>query len=144
MRVHKGKLNIVSLMDNKDITVQADGHIGIEKGDLDLPLEIEFSGTLADQLQERSSFFKYLANKNGNPALNLKLTGTVTSPKATLDTVAVEKQFKNKVVEELGKKLLETQSPDNDTSLGDPTEQIDDILKKNEKSINLLKDFFGN
>ncbi len=131
LHLRKGQLQLRSLLKGAGIKVQTDGNVDINDGKLDLPLSFEFSGAVAKQLQEKASFLKYLADKNGATTLNLKLTGTTNSPRAILNQAAVEKQIKEKALKEIGKQLLGNQSGGGEKK---PAEQAQ----------KLFKGFFGN
>ncbi|MDH4320471.1 MAG: AsmA family protein [Desulfobulbaceae bacterium] len=107
LHLKNGQLGLRSQFAAAGIRVQTDGTVGILDGRLNLPLKLEFSGFMADQLRQKASFLKYLSDKDGVTALNLRLGGTTASPKATLDKAAVEQQIKKQVEEKIKEKAME-------------------------------------
>ena len=128
LQIKKGKLYLRSQMNGANIKMQTDGNIDINNGNLDLPLQLEFSGAMAEQLRQKASFLKYLSTKEDSTALSLKITGSTSSPKATLDKAAVEKQIKQqiekKAMEEIGKKLLGTPATGDENKSAEPVQQL--------------------
>ncbi|MDH3359986.1 MAG: AsmA family protein, partial [Desulfobulbaceae bacterium] len=128
LQLKNGKLSLHSQLDGKDLKLQTNGNVNINSGALDLPLKLEFSGALAEQLQQKSSFMKYLSTKEGTTALNLKLTGSTSDPKATLDEKAAEKQIKKqlekKVVDEIGKELFGSSPSEDKNKSAEPVKQL--------------------
>lgn len=135
LRIKNGVLNLHSELAGNGIKAQTDGTVGINDGRLNLPLKLEFSGAMAEQLRNKASFLKYLSSADGVTALNLKLSGTTEAPKAALDQAAVEKQvkeqLKQKITEEIGKKIFKTPQNGDSTDAAAPAKR-------------LLKGLFGN
>jgi hypothetical protein len=100
--VEGGKLQLNTQMKGDDISADADGIIGLD-GSLDMPVTLHLSPALAEKLKSRASFTQYLADGDDGSTLNLKLAGTVTSPKPTLDMKGVQDQLQKT----LQKKLLD-------------------------------------
>ncbi len=107
LHLKNGQLGLHSQFAAVGIRALTDGTVGIVDGSLNLPLKLEFSGLLADHLRQKASFLKYLSDKEGVTALNLRLGGTTAAPKATLDKAAVEQQIKKQVEEKIKEKALE-------------------------------------
>jgi uncharacterized protein involved in outer membrane biogenesis len=101
--VEGGKVKLNTQLKGNDISVDANGIVGLD-GNLNMPLTLHLSPAMAEKLQSRASFTQYLADGGENGStLNLKLGGTVTSPKPTLDMKGVQDQLQKT----LQKKLLE-------------------------------------
>lgn len=108
VHVSHGKVQLKTIMSGKEVSARAKGVIGLD-GSLDLPLTLILSKNLSNKLAKKSSYAKYLINKEGKTELNIKLAGSVKSPRPALDTSAVKKkvkkEVKKRVVKELGKFL---------------------------------------
>ncbi|MDH3393494.1 MAG: AsmA-like C-terminal region-containing protein, partial [Desulfobulbaceae bacterium] len=128
LQLKKGKLYLRSLLNGADIKAETDGNVDINSGKLDLPVKLEFSGAMAEKLRQKASFMKYLSDKEGTTAVNLKLSGTTAAPKAVLDTAAagkqIQKKLEQKAIDEIGKKLLGTPPAEEDGKSAEPVKQI--------------------
>lgn len=128
LHIKNGVLNLHSELAGNGIKAQTDGTVGINDGRLNLPLKLEFSGAMAEQLRNKASFLKYLSSTDGVTALNLKLTGTTEAPKAALDQAAVEKQvkeqLKQKITEEIGKKIFGTPQNEDSNDAAAPAKRL--------------------
>lgn len=102
--VEGGRAKITTNLDGDDLDAEAQGIIGLD-GSLDLPLTFHLSPALAEKLQSRASFTKYLTDEQGGASLNLKLAGTVTRPKPTLDMKGVQQQLQKTIQKEIIKQL---------------------------------------
>ena len=100
--VKGGKVKLNTQLKSDDISADADGIIGLD-GSLNMPVTLHLSPALAEKLKSRASFTQYLADDEGGSTLNLKLAGTVTNPKPTLDMKGVQEQLQKT----LQKKLFE-------------------------------------
>lgn len=108
VHILKGQAAIKAAMKDGDVRAESQGTVGLD-GRLDLPLMLHFSPALSEKLQKRTSLTKYLADEEGEMAVRLRLSGTVTKPRPSLDTAAVreqaEKALGRKAVEELDKAI---------------------------------------
>ena len=129
LHLKNGLLNLHSQFAAAGIRVQTDGTVGINDGSLNLPLKLEFSGAMAEQLRQKASFLKYLSDKEGVTALNLKLGGTTAAPKAALDKAAVEKQIKKQVEEKIKEKAMEEIDKRLQENKSVPAEPVRQLLK---------------
>ncbi len=115
IHVSQGKVHLKTVMSGRELSAKAKGIIGLD-GTLDLPLTLVLSENLSKRLVQKSSYAKYLTNKEGKTELNIKLAGTLTSPKPTVDTSVVKKkvkkEIKKRVVKELGKFLGKSKGKD--------------------------------
>jgi len=96
LRIKKGKVYLKSSMNTKDVRAQAKGNVGLD-GKLDLPVDLYLSPKLSKKLKKSSSIVKYLASKEGETKLQLKLTGTLAHPYPVLNTAGIQKQLKETV-----------------------------------------------
>jgi len=108
VHVSNGKVQLKTVMSGRELSARAKGLIGLD-GSLDLPLTLTLSEHLSKKLIQKSGYAKYLTNQHGKVELNIKLAGTVKSPRPSIDTSGVKKKVKKKikkrVVKELGKFL---------------------------------------
>jgi type II secretion system protein N len=108
LHIVKGKVALKSRMSGKDVSVRAEGTIGLD-GNLDMPVTLLFSPALSQKLQKRALVAKYLTNKEGQTELRLKLAGSLMRPYPALDTAWVSEQVKEtiqkKAIEKLNKIL---------------------------------------
>ncbi len=100
--VKGGKVKLTTQLKSADISAEANGIIGLD-GSLNMPVTLHLSPALAEKLKSRGSFTQFLADDEGGSTLNLKLAGTVTNPKPTLDLKGVQDQLQKT----LQKKLFE-------------------------------------
>jgi uncharacterized protein involved in outer membrane biogenesis len=123
--VEGGKVQLNTQMKGNDISADADGIIGLD-GSLEMPVTLHLSPALAEKLKSRASFTQYLADEEGGSTLNLKLAGTVTSPKPTLDMKGVQDQLQKT----LQKKLLEGSGDSGAGESGSPENMIKGLFGK--------------
>jgi AsmA protein len=102
--VEGGKVKIKSNLQGDNLDAEADGIIGLD-GSLDLPLTLHLSPALSDKLKSRASFAKYLSDEQGGSTLHLKLVGSLTSPKPTLDMKGAQDQIQKSIQKEIFNKL---------------------------------------
>ena len=124
--VEGGKVKIKSNLKGADLDAEAEGIIGLD-GSLDLPVTLHLSPAMADKLKSRTSYAKYLSDEDGGSTLHLKLTGTLKSPKPTLDMKGAQEQIQKSIQKEVFKQL-------------DGSSQETD---KKESPENLIKGLFG-
>jgi uncharacterized protein involved in outer membrane biogenesis len=123
--VEGGKLQLNTQMKGNDISADADGIIGLD-GSLNMPVTLHLSPALAEKLKSRASFTQYLADEEGGSTLNLKLAGTVTNPKPTLDMKGVQDQLQKT----LQKKLFEGTGDSGAGESGSPEKMIKGLFGK--------------
>jgi uncharacterized protein involved in outer membrane biogenesis len=107
--VKGGKVKLNTQLKSDDISADADGIIGLD-GSLNMPVALHLSPALAEKLKSRGSFTQYLADEEGGTTLNLKLAGTVSSPKPTLDMKGVQDQLQKTLQKKLFEQGGETQT----------------------------------
>jgi uncharacterized protein involved in outer membrane biogenesis len=123
--VEGGKVQLNTQMKGNDISADADGIIGLD-GSLNMPVSLHLSPALTEKLKSRASFTQYLADGEDGTTLNLKLAGTVTSPKPTLDMKDVQDQLQKT----LQKKLLEGSGDSGAGELDSPEKIIKGLFGK--------------
>ena len=111
--VEGGKAKINTSLEGKDLNAEADGIIGLD-GTLALPVTLHLSPPLTQKLQAMGSLTKYLSNAEGGSTLHLKLAGTLTSPKPTLDMKGVQDQLQKSLQDELLKKMAPAEQDSNE------------------------------
>ncbi|MFC1837295.1 AsmA family protein [Thermodesulfobacteriota bacterium] len=124
--VEGGKVRVKSSMQGENLDAVADGIIGLD-GTLDLPLTLHLSPPLADKLKSRASFAKYLTDEQGGSTLHLKLKGSLSSPRPTLDMSSAKSQIQKSIQNKLFQKL----------------EGSDQETETKESPENLIKGLFG-
>ncbi len=102
LSIKKGKVYLKTSVNSKDVRAQAKGNVGLD-GRLDLPVDLYLSPKLSKKLKKFSSIVKYLASREGETELHLKLTGTLTHPYPVLNTAGIQRQLK----ETIRKKAIE-------------------------------------
>ncbi|NIA08579.1 MAG: AsmA family protein [Nitrospiraceae bacterium] len=94
LHIEKGKVYLKSSMNSKGIRAKANGNVGLD-GTLDLPVDLYLSPKLSKKLKRSRSIVKYLASKEGETELRIKLTGTLTHPYPVLNTSGIQRQLEN-------------------------------------------------
>ncbi len=94
--IKKGKVYLKASMHSKEIRAEVRGDVGLG-GRLDLPVDLYLSPELSKKLQRSSSIARYLANREGETELQLKLTGTLAHPYPVLNTAGIERQLKETI-----------------------------------------------
>jgi AsmA protein len=106
--VKGGKVELDSSLDGEVIKAETKGTIGLD-GALDLPVTLHLSPALSKKVAQTASLARYLADERGETVLHLKLVGTATKPRPTLDVAGVqqqvEKAIKDKAMETIEKSL---------------------------------------
>ncbi len=100
--VEGGRVRLDSNIDSPAVKVEAAGEIGLD-GTLDLPLAITLPRSMTGRLGGAAS--RFLTDAAGNTTVNLKLAGTVSRPRPTLDTTTVRKQVEKNLKQKLFEKI---------------------------------------
>lgn len=136
-----GKVNIISSMDGSDFGAETNGIADLD-GNLELPVTLKLSQALSKKLDARGSITNFLTNEKGETELRLKIAGSFSSPKTSLDSAGVEEQVKKtikaKAINELDRLLLRQQEK-TDTHEGEEAPPPSPA----ETGINILKGFLG-
>jgi AsmA protein len=143
MEVHDGKMLLKYKMDGRDVSLTSkEGIISLDGNSVDMPFHMTFSPEISEKLKQRSSLANYLADEEGQTAVDLKVTGSLRKPRVTLDSSGVQKQvtetLKKKVFEEVGR-ALGSEKKDSATPGQEDTGKMDPAAIGRE----LLKGFFG-
>jgi len=115
--VEGGKMNLESSLQAADIQAQTSGDLGLD-GSLDFPLSLKLSPALSSKLGGKAKFTKFLQDKEGNTVLNLKIAGTIDSPRPVIDTGSVQKQVTETVKEKIFEKLENREGTDGESGNG--------------------------
>lgn len=91
-----GKVRLSTSMNAANLGMETEGEMDLD-GNLNLPITLNLSPALTQKLDQKGSISKFLANDKGETELHLKVTGTTTKPKTSLDTSGMEKQIKTAV-----------------------------------------------
>ncbi len=134
--IEGGKVKIKSSMQGDNLDAETDGIIGLD-GSLNLPLVLHLSPPLAEKLRARASFAKYLTDEQGGATLRLKLVGSLTSPRPSLDMSGAKDQIKKSIQNKLFERL--DSSNKSTTTEGAAPEGTE----TKESPENLIKGLFG-
>ncbi len=134
--VKGGKITVNTKMNSQDIKAQTDGVVTLDGG-LDLPVTLRLSKKLTDKLSSRASVAKYLMDEQGETVLKLKLSGTVSKPRAVLDTAVVQEAVERKALDALSEALS-----GNKPGSGSASDEKTDAPSGSEVE-SLLKGLFG-
>lgn len=117
-----GRLNITSSFTGKAVSATSTGTVSLD-GTLDMPLTVTLAPQLAEKLDRRATVSRFLADSEGNTVIPLKLAGTLSSPRPTVDTSGAQKQVtetvKRKAMEEIGKALSGSKGSSEEAATGD-------------------------
>ncbi|HHK60189.1 MAG TPA: hypothetical protein ENJ73_00500, partial [Desulfobacterales bacterium] len=95
--VKGGRVRLDTTIAAPSLKAEAKGDIGLD-GTLDLPLTLTLPPATASRLGSASRFF---TDAQGNAVLNLRLAGTFSRPRPTLDRRAVNRQVRQAVQRKL-------------------------------------------
>ena len=104
VRIRRGRVETEALLTSDYLSLKAKGFIGLD-GSLDLPLKIKLFAPLAEKFARRLPGGKYLLNEKGEAELDLYLKGSLSGPRVSLDTRAIEKKLKKELPQRLFQKL---------------------------------------
>lgn len=129
-RIEKGQVIIDSGVSGKDVQITPNGTAGFDKT-LNLSLLTRLSPALTARIPG-GDIRRFVADDKGWGVLPLKVTGTFSAPKFSMDKAAVTEQFKSKAKEKLqqtiDEKLLKQKE-------GEPPRPEREILQKGLKGI---------
>ncbi|HID97686.1 MAG TPA: AsmA family protein [Thermodesulfobacteriaceae bacterium] len=132
-----GKIHLSSDIASGDIAAKTKGTIGLDQNP-DLPVVLTLSEGLTEKLNKTASLTRYLSSKNGNTEIYLKIAGTLTSPRITLDTGGVrqrlEKTIRKEAVEQLNQLLSDEKDTEKNSEVSDgnsrkPEDTAHELLK---------------
>jgi uncharacterized protein involved in outer membrane biogenesis len=118
LRVEKGEVQLNSIFAGPEIRAETTGSISLE-GQMNLPVVLHLSGQLAAKIKGVTGLTRYLTTADDGIAVNLRLTGPVSSPRPTLDLAAAGERLREKVEEKVRRELerfLERGAPPEGTS----------------------------
>lgn len=112
LKVRKGRVLLNSNLAGQDLQAKVNGTVGLD-GQLDLPVTLRLTGSLAREIQARTSLAQYLTGSGGGVAIDFKLSGKVSQPHPMLNLGAtgqrVKEQVEKKAVRELQRFLQKNQ-----------------------------------
>lgn len=98
------------------------GTIGLDES-LNLALNARLSPKLAQELDRKGSIAGYLTDADGWALLPLKVKGTFSAPRISLDQAALQQQVSQEAVDKLKQRLLDKIAPAPKPAPGSSTEQ---------------------
>ncbi len=138
--IQNGKVILQSSFTGKDARLNPNGSLGLD-GSLDLSLDLRLSPDLTKKVDGKGGVTKFLSDSEGWGRVPLRLSGTVSKPKFSLDTSAAKEQVKEKAQQEL-QKQLEKKLFKNKESSGTESDSTEAPEKKLLKDT--IKGLFGN
>ncbi len=103
--IKQGRALIDTEMDGTDIRMSPKGVVGLD-GSLDVSLNAALSPNIMKKIDKRGKVSSYLTDQQGWNQLPLKITGNITQPRFSLDTIGLQKQAKERVFDILQQKLF--------------------------------------
>ncbi|WP_298036930.1 AsmA family protein [uncultured Desulfuromonas sp.] len=104
--IKDGRINLSSDFNGREVRLAPSGNVGLD-GSLDVVLDGRLSPELTAKLDKAGRTSKFLRDAEGWGQLPLKVTGTMGSPRFTLDTTAAVEQVKEKAREKIEKTIQE-------------------------------------
>lgn len=132
--IQNGKIQMNSDFAGNDVSMTPRGTIGLD-GTLDIDLGTRLAPKLTAKLDRKGEVAQFFTDQEGWSELPLKIAGTLSKPKFSVDSTAVKSKVKDKVKDELQKKLEEKVFDKLDSKgVGDQSTEpakkiIDDALK---------------
>jgi len=128
-----GKVNLQSSLQAADLQAQTSGNLGLD-GSLDFPLTLKLSPALSSKLGGQAKFTKFLQDSEGNTVLNLKIAGTIDSPRPVIDAGSVKKQVTETIKEKIFEKLENREGTGSESgsgkgSAGSPLDALKGLFK---------------
>jgi len=121
-----GNIKLDTTLSAQGLAASIDGTVNLD-GALNLPVEINISQALAQKIRS-NTLKRLLAARNGGTTVKLRIVGSYSKPKVTLDPSFIKAQARKAVKEKL-------------------MEQLDKVIKKDDSKaasgIQLLKGFLG-
>lgn len=129
-RIEKGQVIIDSGVSGKDVQITPNGTAGLDKT-LNLSLITRLSPALTGKIPG-GDIRRFVADDKGWGVLPLKVTGTFSAPKFSMDKAAVTEQFKSKAKEKLQQTIDEKLFKQKE---GEPPRPERELLQKGLKGI---------
>lgn len=104
VKIAGGKAMIDSDFSGHDVRMMPRGQIGLD-GSLNLALDLRLAPDLSKKIDKHGSVTKFLSDDSGWTMIPLKLAGTFSSPRFSLNAAAVTRQIRQKAVEIMEEKI---------------------------------------
>ena len=141
LNLRNGKAQVEGNFSGTNLRALPKGTIGLDES-LNLALNARLSPKLAQELDRKGSIAGYLTDADGWAMLPLKVKGTFSAPRISLDQAALQQQVTQEAVDKLKQRLLDKIAPAQEPAQGSTTEQdaqpaqedptrqlIDDVFK---------------
>jgi AsmA protein len=102
--VQQGNLAIDSAISSKNLRLQPQGTLNLDSLALDLALNLQLAPELVGRMG-KSRVTTFLADEQGWSQVPVRVAGTMTSPRFSLDTAALGGKVREKAGEEIRRKL---------------------------------------
>ncbi|MDY0191367.1 MAG: AsmA family protein [Desulfuromonas sp.] len=120
--LRNGKAQVEGNFSGTNLRALPKGTIGLDES-LNLALNARLSPKLAQELDSKGSIAGYLTDADGWALLPLKVKGTFTEPRISLDQAALKQQVSQESVDKLKQRLLDKLAPAQEPTQGSTTEQ---------------------
>ncbi|GAB4490415.1 MAG: hypothetical protein OHK006_23240 [Thermodesulfovibrionales bacterium] len=145
--ITNGIVNLVSLVESKDLIIDEKGLIGLPDESLDIGLIVKTSDRLTPKMLRQPSVSQFLSEEKGWSAIPLRLGGTFANPSYSVDTRAIGKKAGEKVQKKLEDALMKSLSGDGkkkDQKQQEPDRQSpqQEQQKPQKKKKNVLDELF--
>lgn len=138
--LRKGKAQVEGNFSGTNLRALPKGAIGLDES-LNLALNARLSPKLAQELDRKGSIAGYLTDADGWALLPLKVKGTFSAPRISLDEAALQQQVTQEAVDNLKQRLLDKIAPVQKPAEGSTTEQNDQPAQ-NDPTRQLIDDAF--
>jgi AsmA protein len=143
--LRNGKAQVEGNFSGTNLRALPKGTIGLDES-MNLALNARLSPKLAQDLDSKGSIAGYLTDADGWALLPLKVKGTFSAPRISLDEAALKQQVTQESVDKLKQRLLDKIAPAQKSAPGSSTEQNAQPTKEDStrKLIDAaFKDIFG-
>ncbi len=100
-----GNLLVDSAIDGSAVRLNPTGTVGLENFALDLSLNPRFSPDLLQKLGARGTVTQFLKDDQGWGSVPIRVAGTASEPRFTIDTTGIQRQLRERADQELRQQL---------------------------------------
>ncbi len=100
-----GNLQVNSVIDGSAVRMNPTGTVGLENFALDLSLNPRFSPDLLGRLDARGTVTQFLKDDQGWGSVPIRVAGTASEPRFTIDTTGIQRQLRERADQELRQQL---------------------------------------